>query len=43
VLTNEVDDAPAVVSLLDVSESECGHFRSTEATAEQNGEDSAIA
>jgi len=41
-LTHEVDDAPAAVALLDVTERQRRHLRSPEAAAEQGGEDSAI-
>jgi hypothetical protein len=43
VLSNEVDDTPATIPLLDMSELECRDLRSPEAAAEQNGGDSAVA
>src|SRR5262245_17181334 len=43
VLTDEIDDAPAAISLLDVGECERGNFGAAESAAEENGDDGPIA
>ena len=43
VLSDEIDDAPAAVALLDVRERERSHFRSPQPAAQKNGQNGAIA
>src|ERR1700727_2223616 len=42
-LADQINDAPAAIALLQVRESERGHLRAPQATAEKNGEDSSVA
>ena len=42
-LSDQIDDAPAAVALLDVGERERRHFGSPKSAAEQDGQDGAIA
>lgn len=41
-LTDQIDDAPAAVALLEVGERERGHFGSSQAAAQQHGEDGSV-
>jgi SLT domain-containing protein len=43
VLSNEIDNAPAAIALLDMRVGQRRDLRSSEAAAEQNGQDCAIA
>ena len=43
VLSDEIDDAPTAIALLDMREGEPCHFRTAQSASEKDGEDGAIA